>query len=65
MIEMRTYSNVLKLRAQVKRERQELKKLDARGLMDIGISHEDAIFEAARSYEDIPSSRTSINKSLR
>lgn len=65
LIEMRTYSNLLKLRAQVKRERGELKKLDTRGLMDIGISHEDAIHEAARSYEDIPSSRGDMCKSKR
>lgn len=59
LTQLRFYSNTLKLRAQVKQERSELKKLNAHELKDIGISHEDAAQEAVRSYADIPPNRIS------
>ncbi|MEM9330541.1 MAG: DUF1127 domain-containing protein [Pseudomonadota bacterium] len=45
------------LKAQIRKERDELKSLSPRELRDIGVSREDALKEAHRDYDDIPDHR--------
>ena len=45
------------IRAEIRRERKELRELDERMLRDIGKSREDALVEAMRPDWDIPESR--------
>ena len=55
------YLQLLKLRAQVHRERIELSKLDDDALRDIGISHGDAAAEINRPFTDVPRRRLDKN----
>ncbi len=51
------FDKTMALGEQVRRERRELSKLDARALADIGISREDAEREHSRSFLDLPAGR--------
>ena len=46
-----------KLKAQIRRERDELKTLTDSELADVGITRHAALKEAGRSYDDIPRHR--------
>ncbi len=49
-----------RIRVQVAQERVSLLRLSARELRDIGITREQALQEARRSYYDVPEDRTDV-----
>ncbi len=50
------------LKEQIRKERAELATMEDRDLLDIGVTREQALAEAARNFNDIPKHRLGSDK---